>query len=45
MGQDYQRLSSMDLAPGIKLFFTGIAVTKAKRFGEFNATCLLALKV
>lgn len=36
MGQDYQQLSSLGLAPGIKLFFTGIAVTKAKGFGEFN---------
>lgn len=45
MGQDYQRLTSMDLAPGIKLFLTGIAVTKAKGFGQFNEGCLLAKKV
>ena len=36
MGQDYQRLSSLGLAPGIKLFFTGITLTKTQGFGEFN---------
>lgn len=34
--QDYQRLSEIGLAPGIKLFFTGITFTKKKGFGEFN---------
>lgn len=36
MGQDHQQLSSLGLAPGIKLFSTGIAATKAQGFGEFN---------
>lgn len=45
MGQDYQQLGNLGLAPGIKLFLTGIAVTKAKGFGRFNEGCLLAKKV
>ncbi len=36
MGQDYQRLSALSLAPGVKLFLTGVTVTKEKGFGQFN---------
>ena len=36
MGQDYQRLSELGLAPGIKLFLTKVTVTKQKGFGQFN---------
>lgn len=36
MGQDYQRLSQLGLKPGIKIFLTGVAVTKLKGFGQFN---------
>jgi hypothetical protein len=35
-GRDYQQLSTIGLAPGIKLFFPGVAVTKTKGFAEFN---------
>ena len=35
-GQDYQRLSQLGLAPGIKLFLPGISCTKEKGFGQFN---------
>ena len=35
-GGDYQRLGELGLKPGIGLFFTGIAVTKAHGFGEYN---------
>ena len=34
--QDYQHLSEIGLAPGIKLFLTGVAFTKRKGFSEFN---------
>lgn len=36
IGQDYQRLSALGLAPGIKLFLTGVTVTKEQGFGRFN---------
>ncbi len=34
--QDYQRLNQLGLAPGVKLFLTGITFTKRKGFAEFN---------
>ena len=36
MGQDYQRLSEMGLAPGIQLFLTRVTFTKAEGFAQFN---------
>lgn len=36
MGHDYQRLSKLGLAPGIKLFLTEVTVTKQRGFGQFN---------
>lgn len=36
MGQDYQRLSGLGLAPGIQLFLTGVTFTKAEGFAQFN---------
>lgn len=35
-GQDYQELSSLGLAPGMKLFLTGIKVTQSQGFGGAN---------
>jgi hypothetical protein len=35
-GQDYQRLDSLGLAPGMKMFFTGVFLTKQKGFHPFN---------
>lgn len=35
-GQDYQRLSDLSLAPGVKLFMNGVSVTKEKGFAQFN---------
>jgi hypothetical protein len=35
-GQDFQSFSDLGLAPGMKLFLTGVSVTKEKGFGEFN---------
>ena len=34
--QEYQKLSELGLAPGMKLFFTGIKFTKKKGFGQFS---------
>jgi hypothetical protein len=34
-GQKYQRLSELGLAPGMKLFLTGVKFTKKKGFGQF----------
>jgi hypothetical protein len=35
-GQDYQKLSELGLAPGMKLFLTGVNFTKKKGFGQFS---------
>jgi hypothetical protein len=35
-GQEYQKLSELGLAPGMKLFFTGVNFTKKKGFGQFS---------
>jgi len=35
-GQDYQPLNSLGLAPGMKLFLTGVLLTKQKGFRPFN---------
>jgi hypothetical protein len=35
-GQDYQTLGSLGLAPGMKMYLTGVKVTKQKGFGNFN---------
>jgi hypothetical protein len=35
-GQDYQQLSELGLAPGMKLFLTGVNFTKKKGFGQFS---------
>ncbi len=34
--QDYQPFSKLGLAPGIKMFLTGVSVTKEKGFGHFK---------
>lgn len=34
-GQDYKKLSQMGLALGMKLFLTGVTITKKKGFGQF----------
>lgn len=34
-GQDYQTLSSLGLAPGMKMYLTNVKVTKTKGFGNF----------
>jgi hypothetical protein len=35
-GKQYQQLSELGLAPGMKLFFTGVKFTKKKGFGQFS---------
>jgi hypothetical protein len=35
-GKNYQKLSELGLAPGMKLFFTGVNFTKKKGFGQFS---------
>ncbi len=35
-GQDYQQLGSLGLAPGMKMYLTGVKVTKKKGFGTFD---------
>ena len=35
-GQEYQKLSELGLAPGMKLFLTGVKFTKKKGFGQFS---------
>ena len=35
-GQEYQKLNELGLAPGMKLFFTGVKFTKKKGFGSFS---------
>jgi hypothetical protein len=35
-GQEYQKLSELGLAPGMKQFFTGVNFTKKKGFGQFS---------
>lgn len=35
-GQDYQTLSSLGLAPGMKIFLTGVNLTKQPGFAQFN---------
>jgi hypothetical protein len=35
-GQEYQKLSELSLAPGMKLFLTGVKFTKKKGFGQFS---------
>jgi hypothetical protein len=35
-GQEYQKLSGLGLAPGMKLFLTGVKFTKKKGFGQFS---------
>ena len=35
-GQDYQPLRSLGLVPGMKLYLTGVNVTKKKGFGSFD---------
>ena len=35
-GQDYQTLKSLGLAPGMKMFLTGVDFTKQPGFGQFN---------
>ncbi|NES87414.1 MAG: IS4 family transposase [Moorea sp. SIO2B7] len=34
--QGYQSFSDLNLAPGMKMFLTGVSVTKEKGFGKFN---------
>ncbi len=34
--EDYQTFSSLGMKPGMKMFLTGISVTKNKGFGNFN---------
>jgi hypothetical protein len=34
--QDYQQLTSIGLAPGTKMYLTGVNVTKKKGFGNFD---------
>ena len=36
MGQEYQKLNELGLAPGMKLFLTGVKFTKKKGFGQFS---------
>jgi hypothetical protein len=35
-GREYQQLSELGLAPGMKLFLTGVKFTKKKGFGQFS---------
>ena len=35
-GKNYQKLSELGLAPGMKLFFTEVKFTKKKGFGQFS---------
>ena len=35
-GQEYQKLSELGLAPGMKLFLMGVKFTKKKGFGQFS---------
>jgi hypothetical protein len=35
-GKKYQKLSELGLAPGMKLFFTGVEFTKKKGFGQLS---------
>ncbi len=35
-GQEYQKLTELGLAPGMKLFLTGVNFTKKKGFGQFS---------
>ncbi len=35
-GQEYQKLNELGLAPGMKLFLTGVQFTKKKGFGQFS---------
>ncbi|HEY9830465.1 MAG TPA: IS4 family transposase [Stenomitos sp.] len=35
-GQEYQKLNELGLAPGMKLFLTGVKFTKKKGFGQFS---------
>jgi hypothetical protein len=35
-GREYQKLSELGLAPGMKLFFTGVKFTRKKGFGQFS---------
>jgi hypothetical protein len=35
-GQDYQEFSTLGIQPGMKMFLTGVSVTKEKGFGHFN---------
>ncbi len=35
-GEDYQTLESLGLAPGMKMYLTGIKITKKQGFGTFN---------
>lgn len=35
-GQNYQRLDSLGLAPGMKMYLTGVNITKKKGFGSFD---------
>ncbi len=34
--EDYQTFSRLGLKPGMKMFLTGVSVTKEKGFGQFN---------
>jgi len=43
-GEDYQLLGSLGLAPGMKMFLTGVKVTKQKGFGCIHSTTCLSLK-
>lgn len=35
-GEEYQTLESLGLAPGMKMYLTGIKITKKQGFGTFN---------
>lgn len=34
--RDYKKMSSLGLAPGMKIFLTGVNISKKKGFGQFN---------
>ena len=34
--QDYQTFSNLGISPGMKIFLSGVSVTKEKGFGQFN---------
>jgi len=44
-GQNFQPLSSIDIYPGVRQFFTNVKFTQKRGFGRFNARSLLEKKV